>query len=166
MCPVLFARLYWLVSSVFQAIIPQFPYPAVSVAVSHLRLSSLVIVSPSTLSLSVHHRLDLDWPLLVSWPRFLPAVSAPSAQWSSVSTHACPRTCLGLFFTTIVCWLLTLDCLITLWFPIKSVSFHLNLVWQLVLVTVPNKRSSLLVWFPVSSNYGSEIEAGQSTLWK
>ena len=119
-------------------IIPQFPYPTVSVAVSCLRLSTLVIVSPSTLSLSVRHRLDPDWPLLVSWPRFLPAVSA--AQWSSVSTHAGPWTYLGLFFTTTVCWLLTLDCLITLWFPIKSVSFHLDLVWRLVLVTVPNRQ--------------------------
>ena len=58
----LFPRLYRYFLSLSGLLFLQFPYPTVSVAVSRLRLSSLVIVSPSTLSLSVRHSLS-QYPL-------------------------------------------------------------------------------------------------------
>ena len=113
MCPVLFARLYWLVyrslSSVYSTVPDSHSLyysrrPSLPVSVSPSNLSPQCCIASSGLTLAC---------LLNTIPARRPCTSA---QWLPDTTHACPRTRLGLPTTLLFAVYWTLDCLITLWF--------------------------------------------------
>ena len=98
-------------TAVFQALSPQLPIPTVLCYSHHVFVRLCLFLPVPVPSPSVYLRPVWNWPSLASRLHL-----CTSAQWFPDSTHARPRTRLGLSLRSLITGIQTLDWLITLWF--------------------------------------------------